>query len=89
MYCGFGAHQKDDERFLQLAAIEPKKYEYCMNGGQWVDNPKYDATAPVYDGAWKNWNPKKIWVPSKEGLGLKQVFTMFNELYPNNKIKYE
>lgn len=88
-YCMFGAHMKGDTRFLQLAEIEPKKYDYCMKGGQWVDNPKYDATAPVYDGAWKNWNPKKIWVPSKEGLGLKQVLTMFNELYPNNKIIFE
>lgn len=60
-----------------------------MNGGQWADNPKYDPTAPKYDGVWKNWNPKKIWVPSKEGLGLKKVFEMFNEMYPANKIKYE
>ena len=73
---------------LTLAELDPKKYEHSMNGGQWVDNPKYDATAPEYDGVWKNWNPKKIWVPSKEGLGLRKVFDMFNELYPNNKIQY-
>lgn len=89
VYCGFGAHSKSDVRFLTLAKLDPRKYEYSMNGGQWVDNPAYDATAPVYDGDWKNWNPKKIWVPSKEGLGLRKVFEMFNELYPNNKIKYE
>ena len=87
-FCGFGAHNKNDNRFLTLAELDPKKYEYSMNGGQWVDNPKYDATAPEYDGVWKNWNPKKIWVPSKEGLGLRKVFDMFNELYPNNKIQY-
>ena len=89
VYCGFGAQNKNDNRFLTLAELDPKKYEYSMNGGQWVDNPKYDATAPEYDGAWKNWNPKKIWVPSKEGLGLKKVFDMFNELYQDCKIKYE
>lgn len=89
VYCGFGAQNKNDNRFLTLAELDPKKYEYSMNGGQWVDNPKYDATAPEYDGSWKNWNPKKIWVPSKEGLGLKKVFDMFNELYQNCKIKYE
>lgn len=87
-FCGFGAHNKNDNRFLTLAELDLKKYEYSMNGGQWVDNPKYDATAPEYDGVWKNWNPKKIWVPSKEGLGLRKVFDMFNELYPNNKIQY-
>ena len=89
VYCGFGAHSKGDRRFLLLAEQDPRKYEYSMNGGQWVDNPAYDATAPVYDGEWKNWNPKKIWVPSKEGLGLREVFRRFNELYPKNKIKYE
>lgn len=88
VYCGFGAHAKNDTRFLTLAELEPRKYEYCMNGGQWVDNPRYDATAPVYDGVWKNWNPKKIWVPSKQGLGLKYVLDSFNVLYPNNKIQY-
>lgn len=87
-FCGFGAHNKNDNRFLTLAELDLKKYEYSMNGGQWVDNPRYDATAPEYDGVWKNWNPKKIWVPSKEGLGLRKVFDMFNELYPNNKIQY-
>lgn len=87
-FCGFGAHNKNDNRFLTLAELDPKKYEYSMNGGQWVDNPAYDAIAPEYDGVWKNWNPKKIWVPSKEGLGLRKVFDMFNELYPNNKIQY-
>lgn len=34
-----------------------------------MDNPYYDATAPKYDGEWENYNPKKIWVPSKKGLG--------------------
>lgn len=89
VFCAFGAHVKGDTRFLMLAEQEPRKYEYAMRGGQWADNPAYDATAPTYDGAWKNWNPKKIWVPSKEGLGLKKVFEMFNELYPKNKIVYE
>ena len=88
VYCGFGAHSKGDNRFLTLAEVEPRKYDYCMSGGQWVDNPKYDATTPTYDGDWKNWNPKKIWVPSKDGLGLRGVFDMFNSLYPDNKIQY-
>lgn len=59
-----------------------------MQGGQWADNPYYDATAPKMDGEWKNWNPKKIWVPSKEGLGMRFVIDKFNALYPENKIKY-
>lgn len=88
VYCGFGAHAKNDNRFLQLAEISPRQYEYAMQGGQWADNPYYDATAPKMDGEWKNWNPKKIWVPSKEGLGIRFVIDQFNALYPENKIKY-
>lgn len=88
VYCGFGAHNKSDNRFLELQRIAPRQFEYAFGGGQWVDNPAYDATAPKYDGDWLNWNPKKIWVPSKEGLGLKYVIDSFNELYPKNKIKY-
>jgi len=60
-----------------------------MKGGQWVDNPKYDSTAPVMDGDWKNWNPKKIWVPSKEGLGFKEVFDQCNQIYGKDFIRYE
>lgn len=86
VFCCFGAHQKDDRRFHELAKISPRQYEYAMGGGQWVDNSKYDPAAPVYDGEWKNWNPKKIWVPSKQGLGLGKVIADFNEMYPKNKI---
>ena len=88
VFCLFGAHNKDDTRFLELQRISPRQFEYAFGGGQWVDNPAYDATAPKYDGDWLNWNPKKIWVPSKQGLGLKYVIDSFNSLYPNNKIKY-
>lgn len=90
VYCAFGAHLDEGEtRFQRLARTHPRQYEYCMGGGQWVDNPAYDATAPEYDGEWKNWNPKKIWVPSKEGLGLKTVFDMVNEIYGKDFYRYD
>lgn len=89
IFCGFGAHLDKDSRFVRLAKTHPKQYEYCMNGGQWVDNPKYDPTAPAYDGDWKNWNPKKIWVPSKKGLGMKKVFDDCNQIYGKDFIRYE
>lgn len=90
VFCGFGAHlDKGETRFQRLAKTHPKQYEYCMNGGQWVDNPAYDPTAPEYDGEWKNWNPKKIWVPSKEGLGMKKVFDDCNAIYGKDFIRYE
>lgn len=90
LYCGFGFHsEKGETRFQRLARTHPRQYEYCMGGGRWVDNPHYDPTAPEYDGAWKNWNPKKIWVPSKKGLGLKAVFDMVNEIYGNDFYRYE
>lgn len=90
VYCGFGFHnEKGETRFQRLARTHPKLYDYCMNGGQWVDNPAYDPTAPEYDGDWKNWNPKQIWVPSKAGLGMKAVFDMVNEIYGKDFYRYE
>lgn len=42
IFCGFGAHCKDDDRFVRLKTTHPKQYEYCMGGGA------YDT-----DGLWK------------------------------------
>ena len=90
VFCGFGAHlEKGETRFQRLARTHPKQYEYCMNGGQWVDNPNYDPAAPKMDGDWTNWNPKKIWVPSKEGLGMRKVFEDCNQIYGKEFIRYE
>ena len=91
IFCGFGFHleKKGKTRFQRLAETHPKQYEYSIGGGQWVDNPHYDATAPEYDGEWKNWNPKKIWVPSKKGLGMGKVFDMANEIYGKDFYRYE
>ena len=90
VFCGFGTHlEKGETRFQRLAKTHPRQYEYCMSGGQWVDNPKYDPSAPKMDGDWVNWNPKKIWVPSKEGLGMKHVFDECNRIYGKDFIRYE
>ena len=90
IFCGFGVHlEKGETKFQALAKTHPKQYDYCMNGGQWVDNPNYAPEAPEYDGEWKIWNPKKIWVPSKKGLGMKKVFDDINDLYGKNFIRYE
>lgn len=90
IFCGFGAHlDKGESRFQRLAKTHPKQYEYCMNGGQWVDNPDHDPAAPKMDGEWVNWNPKKIWVPSKKGLGMRKVFEDCEQIYGKGFIKYE
>ena len=90
IFCAFGEHlERTETKFQKLAKTHPRQYEYCMNGGQWVDNPNYDPTAPEYDGRWKNWNPKKIWTPSKKGLGMKKVFDDCNEIYGKDFIRYE
>ena len=90
IYCGFGFHlERGETRFQRLAKTHPKQYEYCMGGGQWVDNPAYDPAAPKFDGEWQNWNPKKIFVPSKKGIGLKTVFDMVNEIYGKDFYRYE
>ena len=90
IFCGFGFHlDKGETRFQRLAKTHPRQYEFSIGGGQWVDNPYYDPTAPEYDGQWKNWNPKKIWVPSKKGLGMGKVFNMANEIYGKDFYRYE
>lgn len=90
VYCAFGAHleKKAESRFKRLALTHPRQYDYCINGGQWVDNPAYDPTAPKMDGEWQNWNPKKIWVPSKKGLGMGKVFEMLCEIYGKDFIEW-
>lgn len=91
IFCGFGAHLEkgEDRRFVKLAETHPRQYEYCIGGGQYIDNPDYVPDAPEYDGEWKNWNPKKIWTPSKSGLGMGVVFDMMNEMYGKDFIKYK
>lgn len=90
IYCAFGMHlEKGKTRFQRLAETHPRQYEFCIKGGQWADNPRYDPTAPEYDGDWKNWNPKQIWVPSKKGLGMGKVFDLVNEIYGKDFYRYE
>jgi 3'-phosphoadenosine 5'-phosphosulfate sulfotransferase (PAPS reductase)/FAD synthetase len=92
IWCGFGVHLESpnkETRYQRLARTHPKQYEYCIGGGEWADNPAYDPTAPKYDGQWKNWNPKKIWVPNKKGLGMGKLYDMVNELYGETFIRYK
>ena len=93
MYCAFGAQNEHKRlgksRYELLAVTHPKIYDYCMRGGEWRDNPYYDETAPTYDkDGWKNWNPKKIWMPNEKGLGLRFVFEQVNQIYGKDFIKY-
>lgn len=92
IFCAFGAHlEKGETRFQRLAKTHPKQYDYCINGGQWIDNPDYD---PSYNNepdeiGWVKWNPKQLWVPSKEGLGMGKVFDIVNEIYEKDLIRYK
>lgn len=93
MYCAFGVQNEHKRlgksRYEILAVTHPKIYDYCMRGGEWRDNPYYDETAPTYDkDGWKNWNPKKIWMPNEKGLGLRFVFEQVNQIYGKDFIKY-
>ena len=90
IFCAFGAHlERGETRFQSLAKTHPRQYEYCIGGGEWIDNPFYDPAAPVWDGEWKNWNPKKIWSRNGKGLGLGKVFDICNEMYGKDFIRYE
>lgn len=93
MYCAFGAgneHKKNGKsRYELLAETHPKVYDYVLRGGKWADNPYYDETAPAVEpDGWVNWNPKKIWIPSETGLGMKFVFDEINKIYGKDFIKY-
>jgi len=55
VFCGFGAHlDREPSRFQLLKEIDRKKYDYCMNGGEFVDgvwkpNKKGLGMQYVYD----------------------------------------
>lgn len=93
VFCGFGVHldKEGEERFVRLKQTHPKQWNYCINGGEWIDNPFYDSNASKEPDnlGWINWNPKKIWSPSSNGLGMGKVFDMLNDIYGNEFIKYE
>lgn len=92
IFCAFGMYlDRGKTSFQRLADTHPKQYGYCIGGGQWIDNPDYD---PTYDGTpndigWVYWNPPKLWVPSKEGLGMGAVFDMVNEIYGKSLFRYQ
>lgn len=89
VWCAYGSHMEkgEDRRFLRLKQTHPQMYDYCMRGGDWFDNPDYVPDLPEYDGAWKNWNPAKIWMPSG-GLGYAKIIDMINETYGYEMIAY-
>lgn len=37
MFCAFGAHLEEESRFVRLKQTHPKHYEYCMDGGEYVN----------------------------------------------------
>lgn len=41
MFCLFGAHCKDDERFLRMKETHPRQYDYCINGGHYNEETGY------------------------------------------------
>lgn len=94
VFCLYGAHIKSigEGRFQSLARTHPQLYDYCMRGGEWIDNPDYDPAMPVWNVSnpqWRNWNPKKIWVPSSNGLGYKVMLDMVASVYGKDFIPYD
>ena len=92
VYCAFGLNsERGETRFQRLGNTPPKLYDYCIGGGQWVDNPDYDPLLPpdIDVHVDLGWNPKKIWVPSKDGLGMGKVFDMVNEIYGSDLLRYK
>lgn len=92
IFCAYGLHlEKGETRFQRLKKTHPKQYNYCIGGGEWNDNPFYDPNASTEPDeiGWANWNPKKIWTPSKDGLGMGKVFDMLNEVYGDGFVRYK
>lgn len=92
VFCGFGFHlEKGETRFQRLKRTHPRLYEYSIGGGQWIDNPDYIeglSTEPDEMG-WIEWNPPRIWVPDKHGLGMGFVFDTVNEIYGKEMMRYK
>lgn len=36
IFCGFGAHFPNDDRFVRLKETHPRQYEYCIGGGEYA-----------------------------------------------------
>ena len=92
VYCPFGMHlEKGETRIQRLAKTHPKQYDFCMRGGQWIDNPDFDPTdtGEPDEIGWVNWNPPKLWVPGNGGLGMAKVFDMVNEIYGEDFYRYK
>lgn len=91
VFCGFGAHLENGEtRFQMLKKTHPQLYQYCIDGGEWIENPDYDpslSNEPDEIG-WIDWNPPKLWIPNKNGLGMGKVFDIGNELYEKEMWRY-
>ena len=91
-FCGFGAHlDKGETRFRMMQRTHPDLYKFCIDGGGWVDNPEYIeglGTEPYEDG-WVPWNPKKLWMPTKDGLGMGFVFDYMNSMYGTETVLYK
>ena len=92
-FCGFGAHfeKRTNSRFRRLKQTHPKLWDYCMLGGEWIENPDYDPTITREPDSlgWIEWNPKRLWIPNKTGLGMGYVFDTINRLYGEGTVIYE
>jgi len=74
MFCMFGAHlEQEPNRFQRMQISHPKRYDYCINGGQFVDG----AWGPSKKGLGLGYILKYIHVPwnnDNEGLwSIKQL----------------
>lgn len=46
VFCGFGCHlEKEPNRFQQLAETHPKLYNYCINGGEYNEDGKWQPNS--------------------------------------------
>lgn len=54
-FCAFGAHIRNDNRFLELKKRSPKQWEYCIGGGEydeegyWIPNKEGLGLGHVFD----------------------------------------
>lgn len=78
MFCPFGVHieqKKGLNRFERMKVNNPKYYNFCLRGGQWMEASTSLGTKP--------WAPEggKVWVPGNNGLGMKYIFDLLGIRY--------
>lgn len=89
---GYPIISKENAEVIYVARKIRNDSKWTNQKRQELNGERLRTTLPepqTEEKMWQNWNPQKIWVPSKDGLGMKHVFDECNKIYGNGFIRYE